>query len=101
MTGAPNSTASTNVSPTTWTLSFALWDSTSKQHETMLRETRRNHATEKREQNSRYPLNNGLRFFSDCAAKKWPLRGSPKFGRPVVAAADRVRRHSGKRPADA
>src|SRR5215472_15321626 len=36
MTGAPNSTASTNVSPTTTTLSFVLWDSTSKQHETML-----------------------------------------------------------------
>src|SRR5437867_6403777 len=29
-----------------------------------------------REQNSRYDAHNGLRFFADCAAKKWPLRGS-------------------------
>jgi len=36
MTGAPNSIASTNASPTTWTLSFAPWDSTLKQHETTL-----------------------------------------------------------------
>ena len=26
-----------------------------------------------REQNSRYASYNGLRFFADCAVKKWPL----------------------------
>src|SRR2546422_605645 len=30
----------------------------------------------KREQNSRFCGHNGLRFFADCAAKKWPLRGN-------------------------
>ena len=32
----------------------------------------------KREQNPRYRPHNGLRFFADQAAKKWPLRGSLK-----------------------
>ena len=36
MTGAPNSIASTNVSSTTWTPSFAPSDSTLRQHEIML-----------------------------------------------------------------
>src|SRR2546428_7675096 len=30
----------------------------------------------KREQNSRFCGHNGLGFFADCAAKKWPLRGN-------------------------
>ena len=30
--------------------------------------------------NSRYAAHNGLRFFADRAAKKWPLRGSLKLG---------------------
>jgi len=29
-----------------------------------------------REQSSRFSGHNGLRFFADCAAKKWPLRGN-------------------------
>jgi hypothetical protein len=31
-----------------------------------------------REQSLRYASHNGLRFFADCAAKKWPLSGQQK-----------------------
>jgi hypothetical protein len=38
----------------------------------------------KREQNSRQNQHNGLRFFADYAAKKWPLSGQQESGHLAI-----------------